>query len=602
MSRFLLRFTSMMLVLLIVLPGGKAEVVRAESDSQTHMEWSREYGSWSAGEGVLPTSDGGYLALGSYTEVVPAGEWDDYEQQAYIMKLSPEGEVKWEQRLAYGGSSTNEALSAIETRDGGYLVYGTSTNQAGEPYSQMYLAKLDADGGLKWDRTQDDPYIYSTPKAAVELEDGSFVIGGKGISKMGYETAYALKVDGQGQELWYNKYRYAESQYFDDLIPAVDGGLIAVGAVNTPEYEAGDPDALLIVKLNADGQEVWSKQISDPHTDRGAFAVIPAGDEGYLIGSQRVVDQQRITILTKTDLNGEPQWEKTFKTEGSDYEVFNNLIPLGDGYALLGGHYSGSPSNRKIQYDVLTVDRDGNLLNRHLFKEAALSRYGIGAAGPDGGVIVPGTVLREETTKFQLIKVAPFQEQGPADDRKPTSIAFSGKELKLKEGETVPSVLEAVYEDGSHSDLSTAAVYSIEDASIAEADPSGRVIGVSRGKTYLLAEFQGLSARIKVQVLPKDSDEFDKVKGRLQLDSDEYSLAAGTQIDIRLTVLDYLTGKETDVTKQAKFRSENPDIADIDAEGNLVGKRAGSTTIYAFYKGSHVMADVQVMRSAGSER
>lgn len=103
-------------------------------------------------------------------------------------------------------------------------------------------------------------------------------------------------------------------------------------------------------------------------------------------------------------------------------------------------------------------------------------------------------------------------------------------------------------------------------------------------------------------MLPKDSDEFDKVKGRLQLDSDEYSLAAGTQIDIRVTVLDYLTGKETDVTKQAKFRSENPDIADIDAEGNLVGKRAGNTTIYAFYKGSHVMADVQVMRSAGPER
>lgn len=78
------------------------------------------------------------------------------------------------------------------------------------------------------------------------------------ISSVIYEKAYIFKIDKNGNTLWYNKYNYTDSVAFNDLIPANDGGYIAVGSVGRAEYETGDLDAMLMVKIDDQGKEVWS--------------------------------------------------------------------------------------------------------------------------------------------------------------------------------------------------------------------------------------------------------------------------------------------------------------------------------------------------------
>ncbi|MGN7357992.1 Ig-like domain-containing protein [Paenibacillus sp. SAF-054] len=596
MSRIRSRLLSLLIALMIALTV-QAGKTHGEGAPVPELDWSKEYGAWSAGEGVIPTSDGGYLAMGSLTEQEMTGDWESYSQKAYIVKVDAEGTTEWEQKLAHAGSETNAAYQAIETKDGGYLVIGSTTNTSGQPFSQLLMIRLDGSGRIVWEQSKEEDGIHSTPQAVVETDGGDFLIGGKGISNMSYSTAYILKVNGSGQELWYKKYRFGDSQYFNDLIPAVDGGYIAVGGIDSPDYEPGDQDALLMMKVNDEGEQLWMKQIGDPGTDWGAFAVTPSSDGGYMLGSQKVINQQRITVLTKTDADGQALWQKTYAA-GADVEVFNQLVKTADGYALLGGNASGDYLNRKIQYDLMSVNGTGEEMQRTLFKGAQISRYGKGSAAHDGGFVFPGTVKLGEKTKLQLMKLAPVDNPAPEEEKSLSDIAFSEQAKTLKEGTSAPTVLQAKYADGSSGDLSSAATYRSDNPDVATVDATGRVTALSPGETRIQADFQNQSAALKVTVLPENSEEFEPAYGQIQFDSEEYSLAAGALIDLHLIYKENATGIETNVTDKAVFRSDHPDIAGVDAEGNLVGRRAGTTRIYAAYKGKSVSAIVQVMRAS----
>ncbi|EJW17800.1 hypothetical protein M5X00_27200 [Paenibacillus alvei] len=103
---------------------------------------------------------------------------------------------------------------------------------------------------------------------------------------------------------------------------------------------------------------------------------------------------------------------------------------------------------------------------------------------------------------------------------------------------------------------------------------------------------------MKVTVLPEDWVEPEPVRGNLRLDSNDYSLSAGSMIDVRVILYDYSVHKEIDVTKEATFRSANPDILECDDEGNLIGRKAGFTRIHAAYRGLQATSNVQVLRAS----
>ncbi|WP_279635523.1 hypothetical protein [Paenibacillus lautus] len=175
-------------------------------------------------------------------------------------------------------------------------------------------------------------------------------------------------------------------------------------------------------------------------------------------------------------------------------------------------------------------------------------------------------------------------------------MTFTEKEKKLKAGTNVSTVLQAVYSDGTHSDLSSPAVYVSADSALVEIDALGRVTGHTPGDTYVEAVYEGFTTRLNVTVLLEDTDEFDPVDGYLKLDSYEYSLSEGSKLDLKVLLLDYSTQQEIDITRQTTFTSDHSDIAEVDEAGNLIGHKPGITQIYAQYKGSVTSANVLVVR------
>jgi hypothetical protein len=95
---------------------------------------------------VLPTSDGGYLLVGSF--YFGSGDWD-----GRVIKTSPTGAVSWEKKP--GGPGYDFLRSAVEVSDG-YVVVGEYQHN-GLP--KVWAIKYDFQGNVTWG--QGGGYIYT---------------------------------------------------------------------------------------------------------------------------------------------------------------------------------------------------------------------------------------------------------------------------------------------------------------------------------------------------------------------------------------------------------------------------------------------------------
>ena len=97
----------------------------------------------------------------------------------------------------YGGNGDDEALSLIQTADGGYAVAGY-TKSKGAGKEDFWVIKLDEQGNKTWDRTYGggaDDLISSL----IQTTDGGYAIAGLTQSKgAGGEDFWVIKLDEQG--------------------------------------------------------------------------------------------------------------------------------------------------------------------------------------------------------------------------------------------------------------------------------------------------------------------------------------------------------------------------------------------------------------------
>jgi hypothetical protein len=139
--------------------GGSSHQIRdfyvVKADAGGKVIWSQEYGGdgWDYGYAIQQTQDGGYFLAGrlGLSAILPS--------EMHCIRTNATGDVLWERGFRKGTSS--EAVSAMQTADGGYFVFGTATfTNPGLTKSYMYLAKLDAMGQLASPENAERKYTF----------------------------------------------------------------------------------------------------------------------------------------------------------------------------------------------------------------------------------------------------------------------------------------------------------------------------------------------------------------------------------------------------------------------------------------------------------
>jgi hypothetical protein len=114
---------------------GPRDLFCIKLNSQLQIEWAKTYATGNLEEvnGIIQTRDGGYFMYGYQQQT-------DFSNNSRFVKLSATGDVQWNKLVHF--SSNSIPMSATQTNDGGYALTG------------IELYKLNWQGNIQWISTQ----------------------------------------------------------------------------------------------------------------------------------------------------------------------------------------------------------------------------------------------------------------------------------------------------------------------------------------------------------------------------------------------------------------------------------------------------------------
>jgi len=323
------------------------DICLIKTDENGAWEWAKTFGEGEynieIGSAVVETGDGGYWIAGN-TDGVSGN--DDF----WAIKTDANGEEVWS--AVYGGDGQEFVSGGTKTNDGGYILVG-STNSYGVGGDDVYIVKTDAEGNKLWTKTYGtDEMDYAND--VQQTTDGGYIIAG---AVNGYQDGYLIRTDANGDSLWTRVFGGPLTEEFFSVKQTGDGGFIVSGK-NMSEG-AGDYDVWL-VKVDADGEEQWSKVFGGEKKDQG-FSVSITDDAGYFIvgytESFAHADEDSDMYWIKTNDNGDTLWTKSFGDIMDDGGLSG--LQTEDGGLVAAGYMY--VSGEQLNYYLVKMTEDGTV-------------------------------------------------------------------------------------------------------------------------------------------------------------------------------------------------------------------------------------------------
>lgn len=227
---------------------------------------------------------------------------------AYCLRAYGYPDTLWTR--TYGGSANEVAYSICETYSGGFVVAGLTSTFGSGP-QDIFIVKTDSNGDTVWTRTIGG-ISFEAAHYVCETSDSCYVIAGYTESfGGGGKDIYLLKLDADGVELWNKIYGGPQQDCSYSVCETQDGGLMVVGYKDGPSgWVKGD---LWLLKTDSSGDTVWTKTYGGAGQDYGV-SIREAPDYGFIIAGINSSESAggKDVWLVKTDANGDTAWTRTY--------------------------------------------------------------------------------------------------------------------------------------------------------------------------------------------------------------------------------------------------------------------------------------------------
>lgn len=294
-------------------------------DMQGKLIFEKTYGGIAEEEGIdiIATNDGNLLLLGS-TESKGNGMKD-----FYAIKINEQGDILWDTTI--GGGLNDKPADAIETYDGKFCLAGY-TESAGAGSLDVYLVWLDQSGNVIREKTHGGEDIDGSSEL-IQLEDNNLMLFGFTKNFWATSRDFMLqKMDSEGELLWRKRYggeAYEESQGF---VHTKEGDFILNG-----HSSSSDPNHdLFVVKVDANGDEIWNKHYGGSMHDGGqAILINSEGNYVCVARSMSFGSGDRNIYMLTSDPDGNTISEDIIGGAKNDW---GNKILEYDSYYYIAGH------------------------------------------------------------------------------------------------------------------------------------------------------------------------------------------------------------------------------------------------------------------------
>jgi hypothetical protein len=337
-----------------------------------NIQWQKSLGGSGddRGASIHETSEGGYIVAGSSDShdgdvTGNHGVLEDY----WVVKLDATGNIEWQKSLGGSGQDfTGDYLlgNTQQTDDGGYVVVGTSGSDDGDVRGNhgrwdYWVVKLDPSGNIQWQKSLggsgDDEGA-----SVQQTKDGGYIIGGTSRSNDGdvsqhhgrnqpagtylFSDYWIVKLDPSGNIQWQKSLGGSEADELNSIQQTKDGGYIAAGTSRSYDGDVtGNHGAqdYWIVKLDSGGNIQWQKSLGGSHSDFNG-GIQQTNDGGYIVAGTSHSNDGDVTgnhnnsgdyWVVKLDASGNIQWQKSLG--GSWYDQSESIYQTTDGGYVITG-------------------------------------------------------------------------------------------------------------------------------------------------------------------------------------------------------------------------------------------------------------------------
>lgn len=365
-------------------------IVKAGATGTT--QWTKSLGGslieWQ--HDVQQTKDGGYIVAGESYSNDSNVSGNHGTQDAWIVKLNATGNIQWQRSL--GGSDYDYANCVRQTNDGGYIVGGSTYSKDGDVsgnhgQSDMWIVKLDASGNIQWQKCFGGTK-REFASSIRQTKDGGYIIAGSSGSVNGDVTVnhglsdyWIIKLDASANIQWQKSFGGTNDENAKCVEQITDGSYIVAGYCNSADSDINDHHGVIknddywVLKLDTSGNIQWKKSFGGSRSD-DAFSIKQTKDKGYIIAGESfsldgdVTGQHSVGYsdfwVVKTDGLGNIQWQRTLG--GSDYDGATDVRQIANGGYIVCGHISSTDGDVTGSHSsgdgwVVKLSASGNLIN-----------------------------------------------------------------------------------------------------------------------------------------------------------------------------------------------------------------------------------------------
>lgn len=310
-----------------------------------------------AASNVFQTADSGFFIAGKTSSnngnVTGNHGMDDF----WVVKLNSAGLIEWQKCL--GGSKNDEAHSALQTDDGGFIIGGFTESNDGDVSgnhggSDVWVVKVNQTGAIEWQKCLGGTN-WDISHGLTMTKDGGYLIGAETTSNDGDVgknhgdlDLWIVKLSKDGNFAWQKCLggSNTDGSFSVSTIQTRDGGYLVVGETQSNDGDVsgnhGDAD-LWVVKTNPIGSIEWQKCFGGSDYDGTWSAGIIETDTGYMIAGETASQDGDVSgnhgstdiwLLNLTP-SGNISWQKCLG--GPDEELASSIIQTPDGGYLVSG-------------------------------------------------------------------------------------------------------------------------------------------------------------------------------------------------------------------------------------------------------------------------
>ena len=213
---------------------------------------------------------------------------------AFIIKYNADGSELWHKLL--GTSSTDEAYALATDSSGNVYMAGSTNGKLFEDSTynggnDAFIVKYNADGSEQWQKIVGTSHFDLATALATDSSGNVYMAGDTGgnlfgkINK-GDGDAYIVEYNADGKKLWHKLLGTSSEDYANSLATDGSGNVYLAGHTYGDLFRDSNniPADAYIVKYNADGTELWNKQLGTSTFDRAKALATDSAGNVYMAG------------------------------------------------------------------------------------------------------------------------------------------------------------------------------------------------------------------------------------------------------------------------------------------------------------------------------